>query len=125
MIDHCFDVVNDNNIKNVEELVAWVPISRATFYGWKLHKLDTLIEAVNNSKIRRKSKILQKCEDSDNAAMLKMAYQLMSDDEERRLLSTNYTDVTTQGDKITMPYELSDKQREDRIKELREEMSGE
>jgi hypothetical protein len=66
----------------VTDLVAYLPISRATFYNWELDKLDVFQEKVNEIKISLKNKMKRKWIEGDNPALQIAAFKLIAEDDE-------------------------------------------
>jgi hypothetical protein len=75
-------VIDDEQITRVTDLVAYLPISRATFYNWELDKLDVLQEKVNDIKISLKNKMKRKWVEGDNPALQIAAFKLIAEDDE-------------------------------------------
>jgi hypothetical protein len=75
-------VIDDEQITRVTDLVAYLPISRATFYNWELDKLDVFQEKVNEIKISLKNKMKRKWIDGDNPALQIAAFKLIAEDDE-------------------------------------------
>ncbi len=122
-IKKCLKIIEQKNIVFIKELCAYLPISRETFYAWGLHESDTLRDAIDNSKICRKASMRHNWESSDNPTLQLASYRLLSDAEEHRKLNQSYTDITTDGDKI-LPYDMSDKDRAQKVAELRGELNS-
>ena len=62
LIQLCLEIIQnpDINILFITDLVAFLPISRATFYNYGLDKLDILKEAIDNNRIRTKQALRAK-----------------------------------------------------------------
>jgi hypothetical protein len=75
-------VIDDEQITRVTDLVAYLPISRATFYNWELDKLDVFQEKVNEIKISLKNKMKRKWIEGDNPALQIAAFKLIAEDDE-------------------------------------------
>jgi hypothetical protein len=75
-------VIDDEQITRVTDLVAYLPISRATFYNWELDKLDVLQEKVNDIKISLKNRMKRKWVEGDNPALQIAAFKLIAEDDE-------------------------------------------
>jgi len=110
----------------VEDIVAFLPISKPTFYEYfpigsnEINGLKDLLE-INRTelKVSLRSKWYK-----SNAPALQMALmKLICNDEERKKLSMTYSDVTTDGDKINKHEDIdSIKQK---IDKLMQTISGE
>jgi hypothetical protein len=82
IITQAIRVIDDEQITRVTDLVAYLPISRATFYGWELDKLDILDEKVKDLKISLKNKMKRKWVEGDNPALQIAAFKLIAEDDE-------------------------------------------
>jgi hypothetical protein len=89
----------------IEDIIALLPCSRATFW---LHfpdgsdELDTLKERLAENKVSAKVRIRMKLENGEKAAELIALYKLIATDDERRALSMNHTDITSNGNTIAV-----------------------
>jgi hypothetical protein len=87
----------------VEEVVAFIGISKNTFYDHfpidsdEMHTLKKLIE---DNKISLKTSMRKKWYDSDNASLQMGLMKLIATPEELKKLAMTYNDHTTKGDKI-------------------------
>ena len=95
IIDQCLEVLDSEIILFVEELISFLPISKKTFYLWKLHECDDIKNALQKSKISAKAKLRKNWMASENATLNVALYKLIADDDEHRRLSNSY--VPTQG----------------------------
>lgn len=95
--------VNKYKLIFIEEIVSFLPISKATFYEYfkidsdELNELKSLIE---DNKVSIKAALRKKWYDSDNATLQMALYKLSSSPEEHKRLSQTYTDHTTDGEKL-------------------------
>lgn len=85
--DKCLELLeNDkNSIRYIDELVAYLPICRTTFYDYfKLNsnKLNIIKELIDNNKVKVKSDLRRKWETSDNATLQMGAYKLLANEDE-------------------------------------------
>jgi hypothetical protein len=84
----------------IEDIVAFLPISKPTFY--EFFKIDSnefneLKEMLETNRIEIKSSMRSKWYKSDNATLQMALMKLICSDDERKKLSMNHTDVTTNG----------------------------
>lgn len=87
LVEACIKVIREEKIVFVNELVAFLPVSRSTFYNHKLDKLDTLKEELEKNKIKTKHKLRKDWEDA-KAPILQIAlYKLLATPEERQALA--------------------------------------
>lgn len=101
------EVTVKNKLFFIEDIVAFLPISKPTFYEFfpiesnEINELKRLLE-INRTelKVGLRSKWYK-----SNAPALQMALmKLICSDEERKMLSMNHTDITTNGKEITGKY---------------------
>lgn len=96
--------ITDNNLFFIEDIVAFLPISKKTFYEYFTVGSDesnNLKELLEINKTTTKSEIRKKLFKSEKAAELLALYRLVCTPEERQLLNQQYIDHTSGGDKIT------------------------
>ena len=98
--------VKANNLFYIEDIVAFLPISKTTFYEFypaesdELNALKSLLEI---NKVKTKSSIRAKLYKSNKASELLALYRLIATPDEHQKLNQSYVDHTTKGDKITQP----------------------
>lgn len=106
IIDQCLKVIEDECIFFIEELLAFVPISKGTFYKWKMNEMDSIKNAITQGKIKGKNHLRKKWMQSENATTDIALYKLLADDDEIEKLSSNYT-PKTDNDKTALKFEVS------------------
>jgi len=74
--------------------------SKSTAYLYELDKSDDLKEALEMNKRRGVQSLIDKWIDSENATLQIAAFKIICEPEERKAISSNYTDVTTGGEKL-------------------------
>ena len=101
------EVTVKNKLFFIEDIVAFLPCDKTTFYRFfelesnEYNELKRLLE-INRTelKVGLRSKWYK-----SNAPALQMALmKLICSDEERKMLSMNHTDITTNGKEITGKY---------------------
>lgn len=90
------DAIEKHQLVFIDEVVTFLPCTRATFYNHELDKLDEIKEALNNVRTSTKTQLRNKWRDSDNAALQIGLFKLMATDEERKRLSTSYMESKQQ-----------------------------
>jgi hypothetical protein len=95
----------------VEEVVAFIGISKPTFYDFfpvDSNEFNELKELIETNKISLKTSMRKKWYDSDNPTLQMGLMKLIATPEEHKKLSQNYTDHTTDGKEIqsTPPIEF-------------------
>lgn len=94
-------LIVDKKLFFITDVVALMACDRQTFYNHKLDKLDSIKEALAKNKVEVKNSLRKKWHDSDNPTTQVALYKLISEDDERKKLSQQYHDVTTDGDKLS------------------------
>ena len=105
IIDQCLEVLDNEIILFIEELVSFLPITKKTFYLWKLHECDDIKNALQQSKINAKAKLRRNWMASENATLNVALYKLIADDEEHRKLSASYV-PSADADQKPLKYEV-------------------
>lgn len=87
------EAIKKNNLFFIEEVVAYLPIVKKTFYEWwppESNESNSLKELLDHNKIKTKSAIRAKLYRGTKASELIALYKLIATDEERKALSMNY-----------------------------------
>ena len=103
LFEQALQIAKDKRLIFIDEIVAYLPISRETFYTyWPLgsDNLDKIKRVVNDNKIDIKQGLREKWYESDNATLQMALYKLTAREEERKKLAMSYVDNTTKGEKI-------------------------
>jgi hypothetical protein len=98
------EAIKKNNLFFIEDIVAFLPCSKPTFYEFfppDSNELNTLKDLLDDNKVRTKSSIRAKLWKSNKASELLALYRLIATPEEHQKLNQSYIDHTTQGEKIT------------------------
>jgi hypothetical protein len=85
----------------IDDIISYLPCSRATFYNYALDKLDTIKDELTKQKTELKVAMRSKWYKSDNATLQMGLMKLVSTDEELRKLSMNHNEHTTNGKDMT------------------------
>jgi hypothetical protein len=99
------DVIVKNNLFFVEDIVAFIPCSKATFYEFypvDSDELNTLKDLLNENKVKTKSAIRSKLFKSQKAAELLALYRLICTPEEHQKLNQQYIDHTSKGESLNI-----------------------
>ena len=100
------EAIEKNNLFFIEDLVAWLPISKPTLYEFfplESNELNSIKNLLNINKTKTKSAIRAKLFKSDKAGELLALYRLICTPEEHRLLNQNYTELTGKAGKDLIP----------------------
>lgn len=104
----------------IEDVAAYVACNKTTLYKHfppDSNEMNDLKDAMESNKVAIKVKLRKKWQSSDNSTVQIALYRLVCDNEERRLLATNYTEVTGKDGKDLFG-QLSDDDLNKRIAEL-------
>ena len=89
LVNTCLDIIRNPqiNILFITDLVAFLPISRATFYNYGLDKLDILKEEIDNNRIRTKQALRAKWANSKSPALQIALYRMIATKEEKEAIA--------------------------------------
>ena len=76
-----------HNLYFISDVIAYLPISRQTFYDWKFDKIDKLKGILQDNKICVKVALRKKWQELDNATLNIALYKLVGSNKERRMLA--------------------------------------
>lgn len=103
LFEQAMQVIEERNLFFVEDLVAFLPCDRATFYRkfpQGCDECDTIKRALETNKVRTKSAIRHRLFNMDNPTAQLALYRMIATPEERDAISTTKTDITSGGEKI-------------------------
>lgn len=106
IFEKCKEVIEQNRLFFIEDVIAFLPISKPTFYVYfpmDSYELNTLKEMINKNKVLTKTEMRSRWYQSENPTLQIALYKTICSDDERKMLSTNHTDITTNGKPITRP----------------------
>lgn len=102
-----FEQAKDLTVKHklffVEDIIAMLPCSKSTFYEFYPEgsdELDILKELIDSNRIAIKVGLRKKWNDSEAPALQLSLYKLICSNEERKNLSMQHNDITTDGKEI-------------------------
>lgn len=97
-------VIEERNLFFIEDLVAFLPCDRSTFFRkfpQGCDECDNIKRALETNKVRTKSAIRHRLFNMDNPTAQLALYRMIATPEERDAISTTKTDITSGGEKIT------------------------
>lgn len=97
MIDQAVEAIRDYELIFIEEIFAFVPWSKETFYKRKLHEVDTIKKALADVKIATKSHLRKTWRKSDNPSLQIALYKLIGSDQEIEKLNGSRQKVDLNG----------------------------
>ena len=104
LYEQAIKAIEDNNLFFIEDIVAYLPCAKATFYDhFKIdsNELNDLKELLDKNRVVEKVAIRKKLKTSDKAAELLALYRLLATPEEHQKLNQSYVDHTSKGKEIT------------------------
>lgn len=104
MFQQAKEVIVKHKLFFIEDIIAFLPISKPTFY--EFFKIDSdefneLKELLDSNKTELKVSMRSKWYKSDAPALQMALMKLISTPEELKKLSMNYQDITTNGKELT------------------------
>lgn len=97
--------IADNNLYFIEDVVAFLPIVKVTFYDYfpiDSNEMNDIKELLDNNKVTTKVKLRKKLGEGDKAAEILALYKLIATEDERKALSMQHIDHTTKGEQINV-----------------------
>lgn len=97
------EVITKNKLFFIEDIVAFLPIAKKTFYEYfpiDSNESNELKEMLEKNRVEIKSSMRSKWYKSDAPALQLALMKLVCTDEERKKLSMNHTDITSDGNVI-------------------------
>lgn len=107
IFEKVIDVIRNNKLKHFDYIEGFVEPCTKTLYDlfpMESNELHAIKRELDNNKIATKIKLQNNWEDSENATLQIAAFKLIATQEERKNLSQNYTDLTTDGEKISIQF---------------------
>jgi hypothetical protein len=104
------EAITKHRLFFIEDVCAYIGITRPTFYEWwpgHSKEYREITDALDLNKITTKVGIRKKLYDSNKAGELLALYKLICSDDERRMLSMQYMDHTSKGERMQSPIDLS------------------
>lgn len=84
----------------IDDVCAYLPCSRKTFYDKGLDKLHTIKDALAKVRVSKKVALRKNWEESQNATLQMGLYKLLATPEELAALSMQHIDHSTKGESI-------------------------
>ena len=110
----------------IDDIVAFLPIAKSTFYEWKLEQSEELKELLEQNRVELKVSMRSKWYKSNSPALQMALMKLIANKDELKRLSMQYSDVTTNGNEINQtPIIVANKETADALEELRKRFEDE
>lgn len=105
------DAIIEHSLYFIEDVVAFLPISKPTFYDYfkvDSNEFNELKELLETNKVRMKVHLRQKLSMGEKAAEILALYKLICTDEERKALQMQYTDNKNENTNTTTVINLGE-----------------
>lgn len=119
------EVIGKNKLIFIEDICAMCGVNKSTFYDKfpiESNDYNELSKMLEENKIALKVGLRKKWYDSDNATVQMALYKLCSTDTEHKKLQQNYTDLTTDGEKIQQQQPMTAEQAKTFLNKLENEL---
>lgn len=119
------EVIVKHKLFFIEDIVAFLPISKPTFYDYfpidsnEVNELKGLLET---NRVELKVSMRSKWYKSNAPALQMALMKLIASPEELRKLSMNHTDVTTNGKDVNSSKEMTPEELKEIAKKLKDEL---
>ncbi|MCH7724806.1 MAG: hypothetical protein IIC76_15925 [Bacteroidetes bacterium] len=110
-----------HNLYFISDVIAYLPISRQTFYDWEFDDSDKLKEVLQDNKIGVKVALRKKWQLSDNATLNIALYKLVGSNKERRMLAERQ-EIKQAGSIEQRIRDMTDEEREKRMEILKKKL---
>jgi len=98
--EKALEVIKKKNLFFIEDVVAFLPCSKVTFYNHKLNELNSIKEALEKNRVKTKNGLRSKWYMSGAPAVQIALYKLLANEDEMRKLNSQYIDHTTGGEQF-------------------------
>ena len=99
------EAIEKHKLFFIDDIVAFLPIAKSTFYEWKLEQSEQLKAMLEKNRIELKVSMRSKWYKSNAPALQMALMKLIANPEELKKLSMNYTDVTSNGHQLGATFE--------------------
>lgn len=94
------EAIEKHKLFFIDDIVAFLPIAKSTFYEWKLEQSEQLKAMLEKNRIELKVSMRSKWYKSNAPALQMALMKLICNDDERKMLSMTHNDITTNGKPI-------------------------
>ena len=105
------DVIREHNLFFIDDIVAWLPISKPTFYEFfplGSNELNELKKMLEDNKVRMKTSIRAKLYKGKGADLIALYKMICSDEERKAIAMVNKTDLTSGDEPLSVKFEIVD-----------------
>lgn len=108
LIDQAVVLIQAKKLIFVEDVAVQLGISKTTFYQHKLDEVDAIKEGLQKNKSDIKASLRSKWYKGEQPTLQVLLYKLCATADERKRMTIQYTDVTTDGESLNKRYDLED-----------------
>ena len=105
------NVIREHNLFFIDDIVAWLPISKPTFYEFfplESNELNELKKMLEDNKVRMKTSIRAKLYKGKGADLIALYKMICSDEERKAIAMVNKTDLTSGDEPLSVKFEIVD-----------------
>lgn len=105
------DVIREHNLFFIDDIVAWLPISKPTFYEFfplGSNELNELKKLLEDNKVRMKTSIRAKLYKGKGADLIALYKMICTDEERKAIAMVNKTDLTSGDEPLSVKFEIVD-----------------
>ena len=105
------DVVKEHNLFFIEDIVAWLPCDKTTFYRFfptECNEYNTLKKLLEDNKVRMKTSIRAKLYKGKGADLIALYKMICTDEERKAIAMVNKTDLTSGDEPLSVKFEIVD-----------------
>ncbi len=104
-------VIREHNLFFIDDIVAWLPIGRSTFYEYfpmDSDKMDILKKMLEDNKVRMKTSIRAKLYKGKGTDLIALYKMICTDEERKAIAMVNKTDLTSGDEPLSVKFEIVD-----------------
>ena len=105
------DVIREHNLFFIEDIVAWLPCDKTTFYRFfptECNEYNTLKKLLEDNKVRMKTSIRAKLYRGKGADLIALYKMICTDEERKAIAMVNKTDLTSGDEPLSVKFEIVD-----------------
>lgn len=105
------DVIREHNLFFIEDVVAWLPCDKTTFYRFfptECNEYNTLKKLLEDNKVRMKTSIRAKLYKGKGADLIALYKMICTDEERKAIAMVNKTDLTSGDEPLSVKFEIVD-----------------
>ena len=105
------DVIREHNLFFIDDIVAWLPIGKTTFYEFfplGSNELNELKKMLEDNKVRMKTSIRAKLYKGKGADLIALYKMICTDEERKAIAMVNKTDLTSGDEPLSVKFEIVD-----------------